>query len=223
MKIVEGSFEILSYTPDPIRLIETVGRTCYQSHGRAGPETADKFVRMLISRGHRSMLEMASVVVRFREVSRGLTHEHVRHRLASYAQESTRYVRQDDLHFVLPPGMTEDTEVKVEDTYRHEGCSTYGGYWTVGEMINLMQDFYCALLKDGWKPEDARQFLPIGTACEFNVSANFREWRHIFSLRCDKHAHWEIRHLMKAVLKEFIRRWPAAFDDLLGMTVEERP
>ena len=81
-------------------------------------------------------------------------------------------------------------------------------------MVNLMEQFYSALLEQGWKPEDARQFLPIGTSSQIVVTANFREWRTIFKLRCSPRAHWEIRTVIKKLLRESIKRWPLVFGDL---------
>jgi thymidylate synthase (FAD) len=210
MKILieDGTFEILEATPNAMQVIERAGRTCYKSEDRITDESAEKFVAMLIERGHESVIEHASATVLFQNHSRGFTHELVRHRLASFSQESTRYVKQDDLHFVMPP-VLKQKEYLI-------GGALYGGFDYVSPeiMVKTLQDFYAALLKAGVPPEDARQFLPIGTSSDIVVTANLREWRHIFRLRCSKKAHWEIRRTMRNLLDEFRKRWKPVFEDV---------
>jgi thymidylate synthase (FAD) len=79
--------------------------------------------------------------------------------------------------------------------------------------VALMFSFYDALIMAGWRKEDARQFLPIGMASDIVQTANFREWRHIFRLRCDAAAHWEIRTIMRLLAQEFAKRWPIVFGE----------
>ena len=194
-----GKFEILAETPGAVELIEKAARKCHQSFPHGDP---DSFVRMLIRRGYLSALEHASVTVNFMDHSRGFTHELVRHRLASFSQESTRYVKQDDLHFVVPQGYD-------------LGKIDFNEGFTPKEAAQRMETVYASLLAYGWKPEDARQFLPIGTTSEIVMTTNFREWRHVFELRCSKHAHWEIRRTMRMLHAEFVRRWPTVFDSVI--------
>lgn len=222
MKILKnaGSFEIL--TPEKelkeqLLRIEKAGRTCYQSEkGEINLETAHKFVKMIIKRGHESVLEHSNMTVQFNNVSRGFTHEQVRHRLTAISQESTRYVdyaRQGEgpdldkfeLKCVIPPHCDETVKIDLGD----------GRKMSAQEMFQEYEKFYRALRKSGWLPEDARQVLPIGTKSQIVISANFREWRHIFELRTSKFAHWEIRKIMGDLLEKAKKIIPGIFDDFV--------
>ena len=227
MKILKdaGTFEIL--TPlddlrDQLLRIERAGRTCYQSEtAPITKETAEKFVRMLVGRGHESVIEHTWLTVKFMKLSRGFTHEMVRHRLASFSQESTRYVdyarrgRGPDiegfqLHCVVPPHRDENESVQLGD----------GRQMSLVEMFAEVEKFYRALRLAGWVPQDARQILPIGIASELVVSANWREWRHIFKMRTTKPAHWEIRSVMVMLLRELKEFLPVIFMDFEEVGVD---
>lgn len=189
--------------------IESAGRTCYQSEESPPTlESAAKFVRMLIKRGHESVLEHTRLTVRFSNCSRGMTHEHVRHRLASYSQESTRYVNESNLRVTLHPEADVDQFIAVDPLTPTEYMVT------PREMINAMEGWYRGLLKAGWKKEDARQLLPIGTVSQIVVTANWRAWRFILNTRTAKVAHWEIRAVMTDLLKQLTRILPAVFEDI---------
>lgn len=211
-------------------LIERAGRTAYQSYkckvcngawlnpppedgpasmvdcsncGNTGVEpitheSAAKFIRMLIKRGHESVLEHSLMTVRFIDCSRGFTHELVRHRLCAFTQESTRYVDEKGTDVVCAGH--QDPLGDVELDLNTGDDSTYSS--TFYQMTQNALDNYKALREAGWKPEDARQILPIGITSEIVVSANLREWRHIFKMRTDKPAHWEIRKVMCDLLAE---------------------
>ncbi len=153
---------------------------------------------MLIRRGHLSVLEHASATFRVKGVSRALTHQLVRHRLASYSQRSQRYVKEDGLAYVTPPAIAANTEAL--DLFR--------------KALEEAREAYDKLLEAGVAPEDARFVLPNAAATEVVVTANFREWRHILALRGHAAAQWEIRQLAIAILKELKQRAPAAFADL---------
>jgi thymidylate synthase (FAD) len=189
--------ELLTITADAEKLIEAAGRTCYDTGDRAGADTAAKFIRMLIRRGHLSVLEHASATFRVRGVSRALTHQLVRHRLASYSQRSQRYVKEDGFGYVTPPRISENAE--ANGVYR--------------EFVKTARDTYDRLLELGVFPEDARFVLPNATATEIVMTANFREWRHVIQLRGEAAAQWEIRRLAIVVLKELKKEAPAAFAD----------
>lgn len=205
-----GYHEILSVTPNPLELIELAGRTAYQSQGKITESSAKQFVEMLRERGHESVLEHSSMTVRFSNVSRGFTHELVRHRLMAATQESTRYVDESNLEVVIPPDKDPD-EVIVSLTIP-------GGYYihnvSFRQWMELNEQMYRGLLAAGWHPQDARQVLPIGIKAQIVVTANFREWRHIFILRTAVAAHWEIRRVMTNLLKEVKERIPVVFDDI---------
>jgi len=208
-----GSFEILAIT-DLVN-IERAGRTCYQSAvGLPTEKSAEKFTEMIISRGHESVLEHSTMTVAFDGCSRGFTHELVRHRLASFSQESTRYVdytRPDEidldrfeLKVVCPPHKDPDEKLFVGEE----------GEYSFRDIANCIEGFYRGLRKAGWEPEDARQILPIGTRSRIVVTANFREWRHIFKLRTAPEAHWEIRSVMTKLMHEARGKVPVVFDEI---------
>ena len=189
---------------EELRRIEQIGRTCYKSVNMDGNEERTKaFVRLLIQNGHESVLEHGAISVDI-ITDRGVTHELVRHRLASYTQESTRYCNYSkgkfggECTFVLPHGM--DIKSPSYALWR-SACSN-------AEM------FYFDLLKAGEPPEIARAVLPNSLKAEIVVTANYREWRHIFKLRTSKAAHPEIRFLMTGILNDLKRAIPVIFDDI---------
>ncbi|KKM73513.1 hypothetical protein LCGC14_1409750 [marine sediment metagenome] len=211
MKVVEQSYEILSLPENLLQMIEKAGRTCYKSEGKITDSSAGKFVKMLIDRGHHAMIEFGSIIVKF-ITNRGVTHEMVRHRLCSFAQESTRYVNYggDDIQFIRPvwlddPDQT-DAEMEAE---------------TIGQLLwyQAMKDtetYYHKLVKqEGWRPEQAREVLPNSLKTEIVVMGNVREWRHIFSLRCSKAAHPQMSALMRPLLAELQGKLPVIFDNII--------
>lgn len=220
MKILknQGSFDILTpqYQLDNILShLELAGRTCYRSEEKITPESNLKFVRSILRSGHHSVIEHESVSVVFFNISRGFTHELVRHRLAAYSQESTRYVDYtkkgvydlDGIHLeiISPPHQDENKQVPLED----------GRLMSFVDMATEVEKFYKALRQAGWTPEDARQILPIGIRSQIVITTNLREWRHILSLRTEKHAHWEIRSVLCHLLQELRLRIPVIFDDFV--------
>lgn len=207
MKVLknEGKFEVLSKTEDVIWQIANAARTCYKSNDRQSDENDLKLVKNLLNRGHYAMIEFADMTVKFDDVSRGVTHELVRHRLASFAQESTRYVDESDLNVVVPPHKDED---KIFDWMRHRT-----DVYTIQDWFHDNEQMYRGLLDEGYKPEDARQVLPIATKAPICIKANLREWLQIFDMRTDKFAHWEIRAVMLKLLKHCQTEIPLIFDD----------
>lgn len=220
MKILKNAGDFVILTPtdvlrDQLLMIERAGRTCYQSE--KGPitfETAQKFARMLLKRGHESVIEHSSMTVQFNNLSRGFTHEQVRHRLTAISQESTRYVdyaredgsvdlAQTEILCVVPPHRDENIPIPLGD----------GSQMTAAEMFAKTEVYYKALRAAGWSPEDARQILPNAIKSQIVISANFREWRHIFFMRTSKKAHWEIRRVMCNLLEEVQKTVPVIFDD----------
>ena len=213
----EGAFEILQ-SVGALRLhlmnIEKAGRICYRSERRElTQESSDKFVRMIMRRGHESVIEHSSLSVIFSNISRGFTHEMVRHRLCAFSQESTRYVDYDggkldleaaELAFVMPPHKVLTTGV-------------YDSVVNVEKMIIEKEDAYKRLRQEGWPPQDARQFLPIGIASKIAITANFREWRHIMAMRTQSAAHWEIRSVMYDLLTRLKEIIPVIFEDFTNL------
>lgn len=169
--------------------IEIAGRVCYQSEPKGDPE---KFIRMIIKRGHESVLEHGSLTFKLR-TNRAIANEIVRHRLASYSQESTRYVKYDDIEFIP--------------------CDRLGK--TYGEdMLSRIEDAYKFLIDQEFKPEEARDILPNATATTLVMTMNFRELRHFLKLRLDKAAHPQIRELAGIMLEILKEKYPVFVEDI---------
>lgn len=219
MKLVHQGHQILSRVSidgiEELQRIEIAGRTCYKSEDKISPdgESAKRFVKMIIDNGHEAMLEHSSLSVRF-ICSRGVSHEIVRHRLFSFAQESTRYCNYSkgkfggECTFIVPPDMpwSVDTEDYVNSN------NSIKIYW-FNSLVSA-EDDYINLIEMGWKPEQARDVLPNALKTEIVVTGNYREWRHFFKLRTDKAAHPHIRLLAKDLLEDIKLRIPVVFDDL---------
>ncbi|RLD14688.1 MAG: FAD-dependent thymidylate synthase [Caldiserica bacterium] len=200
--------ELIYITPNVEKVIEEAGRTSYQSFNRMGEGSEKKFIRMIINLGHLSVIEHAVASFRISDVSRSLTHQLVRHRLASFTQKSQRYVDEKNFTFVEPPKIEENPEAhKIYLDFMESVRETYGK------------------LRDLKIPkEDARFVLPNATTTEIVVTANLREWRHIVELRGSKHAQWEIRRMTIEILKILKREAPTVFEDfvIVGDHVERR-
>lgn len=195
---------------NPIQLVELSGRTAYQTRKKITEGSAEKFIKMLRDRGHESVLEHSAMTVEFNDVSRGLTHELVRHRLVAYTQESTRRVDESDFLAVAPPSKDPDEKL-VELNLPSRVLPIKVSF---REWLELNEQMYRGLRKAGWHTEDARQVLPIGIKSQIVATANFREWRHIFKLRTPPDAHWEIRRVMRNLLRDVKQRVPIVFDDI---------
>jgi thymidylate synthase (FAD) len=194
---------------DPLELIEVAGRTAYQSRDKITAGSAAKFVEMIRKSGHESVLEHSSMTVEFSNVSRGFTHQLVRHRLAAYTQESTRYVDKREFEVILPPHGDEKKrfELILDKPVVHISLS-------LENWLSLNEQMYRALRHEGWKKEEARQILPIGIRSQIVMTANFREWRHVLKLRNSPKASWEIRFVMKNLVEDVKKRIPVIFDDI---------
>lgn len=217
MKIVEQSHEVLCISSGlefPLTKLELAGRTCYKSEDRITADSATKFVQMLKDRGHDAMLEFGWIMVKF-ITNRGVTHELVRHRLCSFAQESTRYVKYNhDMEFIRPVWIPSDILHMDEfymDKVLHQFDDHRIGYWLMSMME--AERSYINLLSHGWRPEQAREVLPNSLKTEIVVGANFREWMHIFKLRCAKAAHPQMRELMIPLREELKRVIPVLFEE----------
>ena len=220
MKVINASYEIL--TPingeQILKNIEKIGRTCYKSEDKITDGSAEKFVGMLVKNGHEAMIEHESITVKF-ICDRGISHEIVRHRVASFAQESTRYANYSNDKFGNELTFIRPCWFKSSYSDINQELMGYGSNMPIGEKIWLWccckaETDYMALLKRGWKPEQARTILPNSLKTEIIMTANLREWRHFFKLRCDKAAHPQIRELAIPLLEEFKSKIPAVFDDI---------
>ena len=205
MRIIKPYY-VIEDEIDPKKMmltLEKAGRTCYKSEGKIGDGTAEKFIANIIKRGHESVLEHEKITVRF-ICDRGVTHEIVRHRIASYSQESTRYCNysQDkfgnELTFIKPCFWNEDDE-----QYK---------LWL--DTMQYIEDMYNKLIASGAKPEEARSILPNSLKTEIVVTMNLREWRHFFKLRTAPAAHPQIREISIALLDELKEKLPVIFGDI---------
>ena len=210
MKIINAGYEIIDALngEEILKKIEKVARVCYKSEDKIGEDTAEKMVRALIKRNHLAMLEHFSFSVKF-IVDRGISHEIVRHRVASFAQESTRYCnygKSGAVVFIRPCYFEEDTPEM--DNWR-EGCM-----WA--------ECTYLDLLDKGRTPQEARAVLPTSLKTEVVMTANLREWRHFFSLRaCGSTGkpHPQMLEVAVPLLKEIKELIPVVFEDLEPMNV----
>lgn len=204
MRVIKPSYEILSLpSREALRILELAGRTCYKSEDKMTPETAEPFIARIVKSGHESVIEHASATVRF-VCDRGVTHELVRHRLASYSQESTRYANYAKDRF--------GSEITViRPCFWQEGSPEYAAWLSAMESAERA---YLSLIQGGAKPQEARSVLPNSLKTEIVMTANMREWRHVFRLRCDAPAHPQIREVMLPLLGEFHERLPVLFADL---------
>ena len=183
--------------------IERCGRVCYKSEGKIEEGSAEKFVAGIIKRGHEAVLEHASVTVKF-VVDRGVSHEIVRHRIASYCQESTRYCNysKDDFGSEITCIIPEYLD------YKSEGWET----WKAA--MKACEDAYFKLLDIGLTPQEARAVLPNSLKTEVVMTANLREWRTFFKLRCANAAHPQMREVTRPLLEDFKNLIPVVFDDI---------
>lgn len=199
MEIVEQNWKWVQKPVDVLVTIEKAGRTCYKSEDKISAGTAEEFARRILKSGHESVIEHVSASVRF-VTNRGVAHELVRHRLCSFSQESTRYVRYTgDMQFIKP-------------VWWDEWGAEAQAAWT--SAMGATEQAYLALIEMGSKAQQAREVLPNSLKAEIVVTANMREWRHIFRLRCSTAAHPQMRHLMLSCLEGFQREIPVLFDNL---------
>ena len=209
MRIIKPSYEIL--TPiskggvKELMNIERIARVCYKSEDKITPdgESAKKLIKMLIDREHEAMLEHGSISVLF-ICDRGVSHEIVRHRLASFAQESTRYCNYSKDRFgkeiaFIEPVFWNENDYDYEDWER---------------AVYEAEETYFEMLGRGATPQEARSVLPNSLKTEIVMTANYREWRHFLKLRCDLSAHPQMRELSRPLLKELHSKIPVIFDDI---------
>lgn len=212
MKIIKPSWEIINEPnwSELTKQLEMVARTCYKSHDKITEDSADKLVSNLIKRDHTAMIEFADMTVRF-VCDRGVSHELVRHRHCSFAQESTRYVKYDEeMEFILPCWMddsligrhTEKTIYPLED-----GTAEYEWF----SSCDIAENSYEIMINSGWSPQQARSILPNSLKTEIVMKTNLRDWRHIFHLRCDKAAHPQMRELMLPLHDYLVEKCPVVF------------
>lgn len=209
MKIVQPCYEIVE--PEVslnqyriLRLLEAFGRVCYDSAGDGSLKTQSEFVRKIIDRGHLSVIEHLSVTV-IASIDRGVSHEWVRHRIASYSQRSTRYCNEgkNGISFIKPVWMDSAPDDEIAEFQKDlEFCESLYNKWLVRWADPVTGKQF---------PERARYFLPNGLRTVLVATHNLREWRHIFELRDSKAAHPSMREIMHMIHEDFSRRAPIIF------------
>ncbi len=205
MKEIRPSFEIMDDIDGAkiLQKLERCGRVCYKSEDKITEGSAEKFIGMILKSGHESVLEHEKLTVKF-VCDRGVTHEIVRHRIASYSQESTRYCNYskdkfgNELTFIRPCFWADDSEE----------------YAVWKQAMEEIEKTYVKLISLGAKPEEARSILPNSLKTEIVCTMNLREWRHFFRLRTAERAHPQIREISVALLDELKKRIPVIFDDI---------
>lgn len=207
MKIIEPSYKIETPidTQFVYKLIESAGRTCYKSECKITEDSAEGFVKKILApeQPHESVIEHFNVTVRF-ICDRGFSHELVRHRLAAYSQESTRYCNYSNEKF--------GNEITViRPCFWEIGSSQYFQWF---EACEVAEEIYFKLLKNGAKPQEARSVLPNSLKTEIVATMNLREWRHVFKLRTSPKAHPQMRQLMVPLAKEMKEKLPAVFESI---------
>ncbi len=190
------NIELIAITPDADKVIEEAGRTCYLSFDKIDAGSAENFIKRIVKAGHESVLEHAYATFRIKGCSRAMTHQLVRHRLMAISQQSQRYVNEDAFEYVVPESMPQE----FVDDYKAD--------------MATIQDMYEKWRDRGLKREDARFVLPNACCSEIVVSANFRQWRHIITIRTSHKAQWEIRQVATEILKILSQYSKAAFGDL---------
>lgn len=202
MNIIEQSWEWVQPPPtDVLQRIEKIGRVCYKSEDKIQAGSEQRFISMILKREHLTLLEHIVVTVKF-VINRGSLLHLTRHRLASFTGESTRYCRYDDgsMTFIRP-------------VWWDQWSEQARGTWL--ESMRQAEESYNLLLAQGSKPEQAREVLPNSLKVELYMTANLREWRHVFQLRAAQGAHTQIRTLMRECLEGFQKKIPMIFDNII--------
>lgn len=205
MKVI-SPYHIIKDDIDAVQILkklELIGRVCWKSEDRVSGNSYEPFIEMLLKRGHESVIEHESITVAF-VCDRGVTHEIVRHRIASYAMESTRYCNYsadkfgNELTFIRP--------------YYWDANSRLYQLWE--QQMQQSEKIYLEMIELGATPEEARSILPNSLKTELVVTMNLREWRHFFKLRASKGSHPQMREVALPLLNDFKALLPALFQDI---------
>jgi len=207
VKIIEPSVELIGELDAEkiMRHIELAGRVCYKSESRIADDSAEKFIANIIKSGHESVIEHVSLTFKI-ICDRGVTHEIVRHRLASYSQESTRYCNYssdkfgNELTFIKPCFWVEDDK----------------NFLLWKDAMAQIEKIYLEMLANGAKPQEARSILPNSLKTEIFMTANLREWRHFLKLRTAPRAHPQMREVALKIFEILREKLPILFADIIG-------
>ena len=205
MKIIEPTVELAQdlNAAEIMKHIERAGRVCYKSESNISDTSAEKFIANIIKSGHESVIEHVSITFKI-ICDRGVTHELVRHRLASYSQESSRYCDYSgdkfggELTFIKPCFWNDDDE----------------NFLLWRQTLEVIEQNYLAMRKNGARPEQARSILPNSLKTEIFMTANLREWRHFLKLRMSKRAHPQMRQIALKIFEILNSNLPVIFSDL---------
>lgn len=203
MKIIKPSFEIVEINQSKLKLPERMGRICYKSEDKITDTSANTFVKGVIDRVHEAVLEHSMISVIF-TVDRGISHELVRHRLAAFCQESTRYCNYGKGKF--------GSEITVIEPWFYKDDPDKYAIWK--KSMEDTEKAYLALLEKGSTAQEARSVLANSLKTEIGMTANYREWRHVFRMRASKPAHPQMKEVMIPLLKTLQKEIPVVFDDL---------
>ncbi len=206
MKVIEASAELAQNldATEIMRHIERAGRVCYKSESNISDTSAEKFIANIIKSGHESVIEHVSITFKI-ICDRGVSHEIVRHRLASYSQESSRYCDYSgekfggELTFIKP-------------CFWNDGDENYL-LWK--KTMSQIEETYLAMRKNDAKPEEARSILPNSLKTELFMTANLREWRHFLKLRTSKRAHPQMRQIALQIYEILSSKLPIIFSDIV--------
>lgn len=225
MKLIQPRVEFIFNGPTgemAYKIIEKIGRTCYKSEDKITEESAPEFVRMLIRKGHFGVLEHVSATLKFIE-DRGVSHEIVRHRLASYAQESTRYCnygKANEINVInIIPRLADNVQQSFKNDADKQSLAD-----RLNEVVEIWVDAmehaeqaYMKLIKLGIRPEIARGVLPNNLKTEINMTCNLRQWREVFRQRSfyNKAAHPQMRVLMTDAFTIMCNLFPVIFEDMV--------
>ena len=212
MQVIKPSIEIIDMEDYEkiVKKIERIGRVCYKSEGKITEDSAEKFIRGLLTRQHESVIEHENVTVRF-VCDRGVTHEIVRHRIASYSQESTRYCNYSGDKF-----NSQITVIDLASGFQYDLSkeNDKAKYEVWAKAMENAEQAYFRMLELGATPQEARSVLPNSLKTEIVVTMNLRSWRNFFRLRVDSHAHPQMREVANIALDLFKKRLPIFFDDI---------
>lgn len=230
MKFIKPSYEIITDIDGKAILerLERATRTAYKSEDKVKEGSAETLIKKVVHKlKHESVIEHESVSVRI-ICDRGITHEIVRHRLASYTQESTRYcnytknIFDNGMRFIIPVWFDEETKkglkegkFKTSEDIEKADIKDKGSFMYWWSAMQRSEHLYNELVnKHKWTPQQARSILPNSLKTEIVMTANLREWRHFFKLRSSEKAHPQLREITIPMLEEFKTRIPVIFDDL---------
>ena len=213
MKIISPTFIIEDEIDgkEILKKIERAGRTCYKSEEKISEKTAETFAKKILDIGHESVIEHEKITVRI-ICDRGVTHEIVRHRIASYSQESTRYCNYSKNKF------GNEISVIKPSFWRKDNAADKEKYMIWEAAMKNAEEAYLKLIDSGASPQEARSVLPNSLKTEIIVTMNIREWRHFFKLRTSKAAHPQMREIACPLLEEFKKNIPVLFDDICPVT-----